>query len=226
MINSMETQGGHLCSLIVLITHFELCAEIKEWSDVQKATHLAVSLQGPALELLCDMPREMRHSYVQLTQHLSARFGSQGRTDLFRTQLKSRVRRSGESLPELSQAIKRLVLRAYPQATVELREIMAMDYFIDALQDGHIRLRLKQGKPTSITEAVNMAIELEAFQLAEKNRMMSRVRGYVRMSTVDDDYQALKDEIARQTSGEREQRESPSVMSPRRGQSGPSEAGQ
>ena len=96
------------------ITRFELCAEINEWSDVQKATHLAVSLQGPALELLCDMPREMRHSYVQLTQHLSARFGSQGRTDLFRTKLKSRVRRSGESLPELSQAITRLVLRAYP----------------------------------------------------------------------------------------------------------------
>ena len=178
------------------ITHFELCAEINEWSDVQKATHLAVSLQGPALELLSDMPCEMRHSYVQLTQHLSARFESQGRTDLFRTQLKSRVRRTGESLPELPQAITRLVLRAYPQATVELREIMAMDYFIDALQDGDIRLRLKQGKPTSITEAVNMTIELEAFQLAEKNRMMSRVRGYVRMSTVDDDYQALKDKIA------------------------------
>ena len=177
------------------ITHFELCAEINEWSDVQKATHLAVSLQGPALELLCDMPREMRHSYVQLT-HLSARFGSQGRTDLFRTQLKSRVRRSGESLPELSQAITRLVLWAYPQATLELRQIMAMDYLIDALQDGDIRLRLKQGNPTSVTEAVNMAIELEAFQLAEKNRMMSRVRGYVRMSTVDDDYQALKDKIA------------------------------
>ena len=106
------------------------------------------------------------------------------------------MRRSGESLPELSQAITRLVLRAYPLATVELREIMAMCYFIDALQDGDIRLRLKQGKPTSVTEAVNMAIELEAFQLAEKNRMMSRVRGYVRMSTVDDDYQALKDKLA------------------------------
>ena len=139
---------------------------------MQKATHLAVSLQGPALELLCDIPGEMRHNYVQLTQRLSARFGSQGRTDLFRTQLKSHVRRSGESLPELSQAITRLVLRAYPQTTVELREIMAMDYFIDALQDGDMRLCLKQGKPTSITEAVNMAIELEAFQLAEKNRMM------------------------------------------------------
>ena len=178
------------------IIHFEICSEINEWSDMQKATHLAVSLQGPALELLCDMPREMRHSYVQLTQHLSARFGSQGRTDLFRTQLKSRVRRSGESLPELSQAITRLVLRAYPQATVELQKIMAMDYFIDALQDGDIRLRLKQGKPTSISEAVNMAIELEAFQLAEKNRMMSRVKGYVRLSKIDDDYQALKDKIA------------------------------
>ena len=86
------------------ITHFEICAEINEWSDVQKATHLAVSLQGPALELLCDMPHDMRHSYVQLAQNLSARFGSQGRTDLLRTQLKSRVRRSGESLPKLSQA--------------------------------------------------------------------------------------------------------------------------
>ena len=178
------------------ITHFELCAEINGWSDAQKATHLAVSLQGPARELLCDMPRDMRHSYGQLSQNLSARFGSQGRTDLFRTQLKSRVRRSGESLPELSQAITRLVSRAYPQATVELREIMAMDYFIDALQDGDIRLRLKQGKPTSISEAVNMAIELEAFQLAEKDRMRSRAKGYVRMSQVDDDYQTLKHKIA------------------------------
>ena len=178
------------------ITHFELCAEINEWSDVKKATHLAVSLQGPALELLSDMPRDMQHSYLQLAQNLSARFGLQGRTDLFRTQLKSCVRRSGESLPELSQAITRLVLRAYPQATVELRDLMTMDYFIDALQDGDIRLRLKQGKPTSITKAVNMAIELEAFQLAEKNRMLSRVKGYVRMSKVDDGYQALKDKLA------------------------------
>ena len=73
---------------------------------------------------------------------------------------------------------------------------MAIDYFIDALQDGDIRLRFKQGKPTSITEAVNMVIELEALQLAEKNRMMSRVKGYVRMSKVDDDYQVLKHKIA------------------------------
>ena len=39
-----------------------------------------------------------------------------------------------------------------------------------------------------------MAIELEAFQLAEKNRMVSK--GYVRMSKVCDDYQALMDKIA------------------------------
>ena len=71
-----------------------------------------------------------------------------------------------------------------------------MDYFIDALQDGDIRLCLKQGKPTTVTEALNMAIELEAFQPAEKNRMMSRVEGYVRMSKVDDGYQALKDKLA------------------------------
>ena len=71
-----------------------------------------------------------------------------------------------------------------------------MDYFIDALQDGDIRLRLKQGKPTSISEAVNMAIEIKAFQLAEKNRMMSRVKGYVRMPKVDGDYQAFKDKLA------------------------------
>ena len=41
-----------------------------------------------------------------------------------------------------------------------------------------------------------MAIELEAFQLAEKDRMRSRAKGYVRMSQVDDDYQTLKHKIA------------------------------
>ena len=43
---------------------------------------------------------------------------------------------------------------------------------------------------------MNIAIELEAFQLTEKNRMVARVKGYVRMSQVDGDYQAYKDKIA------------------------------
>ena len=165
--------------------HFELCAELNYWSISQKASYLAVSLRGPAQELLGDMSPDMRQNYSILVETLQARFGSEGQNELFRAQLKSRRRKSNESLPELAQAIKRLIARGYPNANVALREILALDHFIDALLDSETRLRLKQNKPATLDECVRMAIELEAFQKAEEEKFSGKNKKFLRATQSD-----------------------------------------
>ena len=168
------------------LAHFELCADLNSWSEEQMAIYLAVSLRGVAQELLCNLTSEDRRSYTALVRNLAARFGSEGQTELFRTQLKSRMRLPMETLPKLAQGIKRLVARAYPQAVTPLREMLAMDHFIDALHNSESRLRLKQNKPRNLDEAVCMAIELEAFQKAEAEQTGTTGTKYIRMTATDE----------------------------------------
>ncbi len=42
------------------LTHFEMCAELSGWNDREKATQLAASLDGQALQVLSNLRREER----------------------------------------------------------------------------------------------------------------------------------------------------------------------
>ena len=150
-----------------------------------EGNYLAVSLRGPAQELLGEMSPDMRQNYFILLDALCARLWSEGQADLFRAQLKSRQRKSNETLPELAQSVRRLMSRAYPTAPRGIRETLSLEAFIEALNDGEIRLRLKQGKPTSLDEAVRMAIELEAFQQSENERLSGKSQKFARVAQLD-----------------------------------------
>ena len=75
-----------------------------------------------------------------MVEKLKNRFGSVYRSEIFRTQLKSRVRNKGETIPELAQSIKKLVRQAYPGVNKDVIETLSLDVFIDALTDSDIRL--------------------------------------------------------------------------------------
>ena len=153
---------------------FELLAELNDWEERQKAIYLAASLRGPAQSVLGDLDDERRRSYSALTAALGQRFGPENQTELFRVQLKNRLRRRDETLPELAQAIRRLTRQAYPSANYQLQETLAKEHFIDALNDTDIRWRVFQLRPTSLEDAVRVAVELEAFQVADRQRIGQR----------------------------------------------------
>ena len=98
--------------------------------------------------------------------------------------MKSRVCRREESLAELAEDVERLARLAYPTAPSTMLELLAKDQFIDALQDGDMRLRLRQAHPKNLCGALQAALELEAFQLASQHRAKP-----VRGDTLDDDEQ-------------------------------------
>ncbi|KAK3729190.1 hypothetical protein QZH41_008864 [Actinostola sp. cb2023] len=150
------------------LAQFNLMTEINRWDNVTKATYLAVSLSGPAREVLGDLTVSQRKYFTALTTALSTCFGTDNRTEIYRASLRTRTRRKDESLPELAQAIRRLTRCAYPQAPADMREDIAKNHFIDALVDLEAKWKVKQGRPSTLNQAHEVAVELGAFQLTNR----------------------------------------------------------
>lgn len=60
-------------------------------------------------------------------------------------------------------------------------EVLSKDHFIDALPDEEVRLRIRQNKPATLRETLALPLELESYQLANKQKAK-----YVREVWVDD----------------------------------------
>ena len=150
---------------------FELIAELNGWNTSTMAIYLAASLSGCAQAVLTDLDASSRRNYKALRDALSLRFGNGGKMEVFRSQLKSRIRGRDESLPELAQAIQRLVRQAYPEAPLSVWEVLAKDHFVDAIADTDIRWKVLQTRPNTVQEALATATEVEAFQISERQRL-------------------------------------------------------
>ena len=149
---------------------FELLASLNKWSNADKATHLAISLRGAAATVLTNLHPAQRQSYEALSAALDSRFGTAHQTELNRMRLKARSRRREETLAELAEDVERLARLAYPEATEAMVEVLAKDQFVDALPDEDMRLRIRQNKPAMLRDALRLALELESYQLASRQR--------------------------------------------------------
>ena len=105
-----------------------------------------------------------------LVAALEERFAPPNQTELYSVQLRE------------SQDIRRLTNLAYSIAPPELSETLAKEQFIDALVNFDMRLRIKQARPLNLNDAVRHAVELEAFDRAERKHLEGQ--GYMQ-STVE-----------------------------------------
>ena len=60
--------------------------------------------------------------------------------------------------------------QAYPTASSDVIEALALDGFIDALNESEIRLRLREVGPKTVSEAEKVAVRMEAHRIADRNR--------------------------------------------------------
>ncbi|KAK2549099.1 hypothetical protein P5673_030468 [Acropora cervicornis] len=143
---------------------------MNQWNDEQKGNYLATSLKGSALSLLENLPSDTRQDYKELVTGLESRFGWAHQQELHRSKFKSRLRRRDKSPQELAEDLERLARLAYPSAPEEMKDLLAKEQFIDAILDGDTRLRLKQSRPHSPRAALILAMELESYRLASRQR--------------------------------------------------------
>ena len=143
------------------------------WSEPPKSFLPALALKGPALEVFARLPKADQTEFVRLKEAMDSRFGMASREPWFRSQLRRRKRGSGEPLHHLAHEIERLVFMAYPTASVRLRDSLACDYFMDALDDANLHIAVRQSRPSSLPEALTSAVEIEAIHST------ARVAGHI-----------------------------------------------
>jgi hypothetical protein len=156
---------------------FCIIAGMNGWDDAEKAAYLATSLQGSALQVLANLSNDRRQDYQALVAALDSRFGTSHRTEISKVKLKNRVRQRDEGLPELAEDIERLARLAYADAPPTLVDTLARDQFVDCLPDDDMRLRLRQERPQTLQRALELALELESFQLANRQHRVRISRG-------------------------------------------------
>lgn len=146
------------------LIHFETVANLNNWSGRIKAMKLIACMQDNALSTIGDINTSCPPSFEELVNILTKRFEPKNQMELYRNQMDARIRKKGETLPELAQDIKRLVRLAYPHADQETRDSLAFRSFRDALNDKDLALAVCQGNIETIEEALNVTLKYEAVQ--------------------------------------------------------------
>ncbi|CAC5381912.1 unnamed protein product [Mytilus coruscus] len=98
------------------LSQFQILAEVNGWDYNTMSLCLASSLKGGARAVLNELNEFKRRDFDNLVDALHNRFGSVHRSEIFRAQLQTRVRKDNESLSALSQDIKKMTRCAYPGA--------------------------------------------------------------------------------------------------------------
>ena len=100
-------------------------------------------------------------------RRLDRNFVPAERIELYKTEFNTRRRGPTEKLVDLSAGISKLARKAFPGAPAELVDQLARDRFIEALRSRDLRIRIREGTPKTLDEAVSRAIQLEAIYEAE-----------------------------------------------------------
>ena len=158
------------------LIQFNLIADFCQWSAYEKALHLAINFRGTAQGVLADLRHDQRTNFCSLSSALAARFEPVQQSELHRVTLKTRLRCENETLSELAQDVNRLVRLAYPSTTVDVREQLSKDYFIDALNDHELEWAVLRGKPESVDVALKLALEYESFLIGRRGKHASSQR--------------------------------------------------
>jgi len=121
------------------------------------------ALTGNAAQVLWDTNRETTGTLRKLAAMLKSRYSGECQAEKHRTELQIRQWKPSESLSERHQDIRRLMALAYLKLKAETCEEIASDHFTNALNDPHFALKVKESAPTSLDEALRIALRLEAW---------------------------------------------------------------
>ena len=89
---------------------------------MERLHYLANYLDDPAVQILWDLRPGDNYTFGELRKTLEAVYWSVGQAEVYRSQLKIRRRKKGETLSDLAQYIRTLMVLAYPGLKIGLQK--------------------------------------------------------------------------------------------------------
>ncbi len=143
------------------LAQVDLAALHDGWSREETATHLALALEGPALQVLIDLSPEERRDLQALTAALNRRFGQRTSAEQSREELTNRRRREGESVGAFTADIRVYARRGYPTFPAAAREELSLHAFLRGLTPERLRQHVRLLSPRDLSEALREAERAE-----------------------------------------------------------------
>ena len=151
-------------------SHFESCAIVNGWTELEKCDFLKTRLSGVARRTLKKVEERKGLTYGQLLKALDDRFEPKDREDLYLSQLRAKKKGSTEKLQDLGDTIRRLCELAYPTYDHDALERAGKHHFLEAITDEQLRHDISLSGAKTLSKTVQVALEREAFLEAEKTR--------------------------------------------------------
>jgi len=143
------------------LSRFECTANYNGWNATDKAANLKACLTGAAEYLVWNSEDK---SYEEMKTKLRHRFGAADQQGKFRLELKYRKRKPSETLQELASEVERLIQLPYPDKDPELLDTLALDCFIDNLDDKKLQNMVRLKEPAILRQALTQAMRLEVME--------------------------------------------------------------
>ncbi|GBN11088.1 hypothetical protein AVEN_174029-1, partial [Araneus ventricosus] len=153
---------------------FDVVSSANGWNNRVKASQLVASLRGSAAEVLQGIPSDKLTDLMTIENALEARFGDSHLTQFYRTELKTRRQKPGESLQVLAADVKRLMSLAYAECSMDVQESLAVQFFVDAIRDEDTQLRTRLMDFTDLKSALVYSMKCETSKIASKVSMHAR----------------------------------------------------
>ncbi|GBL77329.1 Retrovirus-related Pol polyprotein from transposon 297 [Araneus ventricosus] len=174
-------------SWIVFKTQFHV-SSANGWNNRVKASQLVASLRGTAAEILQGILSDKLTDLTTIENALEARFGDSHLTQFYRTELKTRRQKPGESLQVLAADVERLMSPAYVECPQDVRDSPAAQYFVDAIRDEDTQ------HATMLMDAKDLKSTLAYSMKYEAAKTVSKTSRNVRSIEVEDGTGKEKDE--------------------------------
>ena len=117
-------------------------------------------LSGDAAILVWSQNNREQLTVEQLQELLRERYGSAKQEEKFHAEMRARRRKENEDLPALRADISRLMLLTFPGDVSSIGQKMAIDYFLDALDDPDFELKISASEPKNLNETYTRALRL------------------------------------------------------------------
>ncbi|GBM45500.1 hypothetical protein AVEN_210231-1 [Araneus ventricosus] len=167
-------------SWTVFKTQFDVVSSTNGWTDFVKASQLVASLRGSAAEGLQGILADKLTDLSTIEKALESRFGDSHLMQFYRTELKTRRQKPGESLQELAAGVERLMSLVYAECPLDVRESLAAQYFVDAIRDEDTQ------HSTRLMDAKELKSSLAYSMKYETARTVSKTSRHVRSIETED----------------------------------------
>ncbi|GBM05883.1 hypothetical protein AVEN_135253-1 [Araneus ventricosus] len=177
-------------SWTVFKTQFDVVSSTNGWTDFVKASQLVALLRGSAAEVLQGIPADKLTDLMTIEKALESRFGDSHLTQFYRIELKTRRQKPGESLQVLAADVERLMILAYAECPLDVRESLAAQYFVDAIRDEEMQLSTRLMDFTDLKSALAYSMKFESAKTTSKISIHARS-----METDDDTWKERDDKF-------------------------------